>query len=292
MSQEESPPPYTPIESPNSLISSSRIKLVDVICEGPISGFALKSGIYGSDPLTSIYFDDVQVRNLDGSFNFNASGSSFILDYKLGYTGQSPMENFQKIETAIPLSSNNLVSFPPTNAGPQKNVIASFNSNTYPDADMIKITTRIPALLTYSTRGDVFGYEIRWEVDISLNNGPFIEQEERSAYGKCTSPYLSTAFYPLPKTETPQEFYEWKVRIRRTTQNIMSATTQNELYVDSICVVSNSSFSYPSTALVGLQLSAEQFNSIPVRAYEVMGMMISIPAGYSPTTYHLSLIHI
>jgi hypothetical protein len=278
--------PPGPVEAPNNLLSNSRIKILDLISEGPISGFAPKSGIYGNDPLVSVLFDDVYVRNLDGSYNFNASGQGFLFNYNLGNASQSILPGFDKVQNIVPLSSNTKVANPPAGAGSQKNVVVSLNSETYPDAASVKITVKVPTLLTQDEKGNTNGFSIHYAVEISLNNGPFVVVDLPSIVGKCTSPYLKTTIHTLPKTTPPQDYYEWKVRVRRTSTNIQSLKTQNELFVDSIAVISNSSFTYPNTALVGVELSAEQFAGIPARAYEVMGMLVSVPQGYTPTTYN------
>jgi predicted phage tail protein len=100
------PAQVIPVEAPNSLISNSRIKFLDLIGEGELDGFVVKSGAYGSDPLVSTYFDEIPVRNLDGSYNINASGQGFNFAYTLGTTGQSPILGFEKVENIIPLTAN------------------------------------------------------------------------------------------------------------------------------------------------------------------------------------------
>ena len=49
----------------NSLFSKSSIRLIDVLSEGEIEGFATPS-----DPEQSIYFDDTPLQNSDGTDNF------------------------------------------------------------------------------------------------------------------------------------------------------------------------------------------------------------------------------
>lgn len=282
------PAQVIPVEAPNSLISNSRIKFLDLIGEGEIEGFVVKSGAYGNDPLVSTYFDEIPVRNLDGSYNINASGQGFNFAYTYGTTGQAPIAGFEKVENIIPLTSNTRVALMPAGAGTSKDLITSFNTTTYPDADSVKVTVRVPALLTQDNNGNTNGFEIKYAVDISFNNQAFVQQEEVTIRGKCTAPYLKTTTYVLPKGTTPSNFYSWKIRIRRTTTNIVSIKTQNELFVDSIAVVSSSSFSYPNTALVGIELSADQFSSIPTRSYEMKGVKVRIPNGYTPTTYNVN----
>lgn len=272
-------------EAPNTLQSNATFRVLDAPVQGPIAGFMAKPGPYGTDPLCSTFYDDVPVRNPDGSYNFNITGAGYAFNYTLGYSDQTGITGFQKVEAVIPLSSNTRVANPPEGAGPVKNVIASFSSNTYPDADAVKVTVRVPALFAQDNEGNTNPYQIDYAVDISINNGQFLPVGTHTIAGKCTSDYQRTTVYQLPKTTPPSAYYEWKVRVRRVSQNILSIRTQNELFVDSIVVVSTSLYAYPNTVLVGTQINADQFSSIPARAYELKGLLVSVPSGYTPTQY-------
>lgn len=272
-------------EAPNTLLSNSVFRVLDLLCEGPIAGFAPKTGPYGSDPLCSTYYDDVPVRNPDGSYNFNITGAGYSFNWTRGFSDQTGITGFQKVETIIPLSSNTRIANPPVGAGPFKPVIASFTSNTYPDADAVKVTVRVPALLAQDDNGNTNPYEIAYAVDLSINNGAFVQVGDEYIGGKCTSPYQKTTIYQLPKSTPASAYYEWKVRVRRVSQNILSIRTQNEIFVDSISVISTSLYAYPNSVLVGTQIGADQFSNIPSRAYEIKGLLVSTPSGYTPTTY-------
>ncbi len=280
-------------ESPNTLLSNSVLTILDLVCEGPISGFVPKTGAFGNDPLCSTYYDDVPVRNSDGSYNFNVSGQGYTFDYTRGAFAQTGIPGFQKVENIIPLSSNTRVANPPPGAGPWKPVIASFTTATYPDADAIKVTVRVPALYSQDTQGNINPYSMSYAVDISLNNGPWQQQAEVAGesvadlqiIGKCTTPYLETTLFKLPKPNPATIAAEWKVRVRRTDQNVMATSTQNELFVDTIAVVSTNLYAYPGSVLVGTKISADQFSSIPARSYELAGLLVNVPSGYVPTQY-------
>ncbi len=285
-------------EAPNTLLSTATYDILDLLGDGPQSRFILKSGVYGADPLCSTWFDDVVVRNLDGSYNYNVSGQGFQFDYLLGTSTQTGITGFQKVENVIPLSSNTRVANPPVGGGPWKPVIASFNSNTYPDADSVKLTVRVPALYAQDDNGNTNPFSLFFETDISVNNGPWVPQipightdgdgnpsTVVEIVGKCTSAYQQTFMFVLPKPTPATSFYEWKIRVRRTDVNILKATTANELFVDSIAVVSSNLFAYPNSVLVGLSISADQFATVPARAYEMEGIMVPVPSGYIPTQY-------
>ncbi len=285
-----------PVEAPNTLLSTSNLKVLDLLCEGPIKGFVVKNPnpIFSGDPLMATLYDDVPVRNVDGSYNYNVSGQGFQFGYTLGTVNQAPITGFEKIENVIPLSSNTRIANPAPGAGPYKTVVCSFNTDTYPDANSVNVTVRIPSLYSQDiTNGNTNPYNIIYAVDISLNNGPFIQQPlaglstptDIHIVGKCTTPYLQTWNFVLPKTTPASAYYQWKVRVRRVSTNILTVNTSNEIFVDTISIVSNSQFSYPNSVVVGTNISADQFSSVPSRAYEVDGLLVSVPSGYSPIQY-------
>jgi hypothetical protein len=273
-------------EAPNTLKSNNRYKVLDALCEGEIDKFVVRAGTNGANPLVSTYFDNVPVINTDGSSNYNTSGEGFQFSYTCGTTGQPAIPGFEKIANLIPLPYNTRVANPPANNGPIKNVVSSFNTDMYPDADSIRLTVRVPSLSSIDDNGNTDGYSLSYAVDIAVNGGAFTEVFQGTISGKCTQPYLRDSLHVLPKPGTNESYYEWKVRVRRTTQNILSVKVQNELFVESIAVISNNSFSYPNTALVALEISADQFSTIPTRAYEVNGLLVKIPVGYTPTRYN------
>jgi hypothetical protein len=282
-------------ESPNTLLSDSTLKVLDLLCEGPISGFAQKNPSLPMDPLMSIYFDDVPIRNVDGSYNYNVSGAGFFYDYMLGSASQSGISGFQKVEVAIPLQSNTLISNPPIGAGPYKTVVTTISTDTYPDADSIRMTVRVPALYTQDNNGNTNGFELSYAVDISLNNGAYVAQSPTDGpsanavsviNGKCTTAYLQTVTYVLPKTTPPSSRYSWRIRVRRVSEDIQSTRTQNAIFVDSISVVSANGYAYPNSAMSAISIASNQFSSIPNRSYDIMGMLLSVPNGYTPTKYN------
>ena len=273
-------------EAPNSLISDSLLRITDLLCEGPISGFALQSGAYGNDPLTSTYFNDVQVRNLDGSYNFNISGQGFQFAWTLGTSGQYAMSGFEHVTVQVPLPQDTRLSNPLVNAGLPKELLVTFNTNQYPDANSVLISFRIPEMYTADDKGNTNGFEIDTSIDCSLNNGTFVNLGTQSFVGKNTTPYFRTIQYTLPITTPPQSFYQWTLKFSKTSNDVDSVQTVDDIYVDSVAIISTSQFNYPNSALVGLYIDALQFGIVPSRAYLIQGMLVSVPSGYTPTQYN------
>lgn len=286
------------VEAPNTLISNTRIKLVDLIGEGVHGGFWQHSGISGSNPLCSVYLDGTPILNPDGSPNYNISGQGFAFAYMSGTSGQTGMAGFTTVEAMVPLPVNTRVSNPPAGKGYPQMVVTAFNTSMYPDAEGVKVTTRVPALYTVNTQnGDTNQFSLFYDISISLNGGEWVPQilgpdgngDPSTVYemkGKCTSPYYKTHVLPLPKTAPPATSYSWRVRVRRLDLNVMSNSTANDLFVDGISVISSNTFRYPMSAMVGLEMTANQFGTIPTRAYDVKGIQVLVPEGYTPTAYN------
>ncbi len=276
------------VESPNNLVSDQLLKIQDLLCEGQIKGFHTNAGQYGADPLTSTFFNDVVVRNQDGSYNFNVSGQGFEFAWVLGTPTQFAMTGFEKVTCQVPLPQDTRLSNPPINAGLPKTLLVTFNTQQYPDANSVLINYRIPSMYAVSTNnGAVNGFEVDTQIDCSLNNGPFqsLSGGTQQFVGKNTTPYFRTYQYVLPTTVPAASNYQWTLRFTKTSQDVLSTSVQDDIYVDSVSVISASQYNYPNTAMVGLFVDALQFGSVPSRAYLIDGLLVSVPSGYTPTSY-------
>lgn len=276
----------TPKEAENDLISVSKLKILDLISEGEIAGFWPKSGISGNNPLVSTYFDDVPVLETDGTPNVNTSGKGFKFAYKLGVTGEGGLTNFTKAEALVPLPYSTRLFNPPPGKGDYRSTTVAFNTTSYPDANSVRVTLKVPALYQQDNKGNTNKYSISYAIDIATNNGSFATVLNNTIKGKCTSPYLKSHVITLPKPDSSGR-YDWKLRVRRTSQNVVNdSKTQNELYLEAISVLSSNTFSYPVSAMAGFEFSADQIAAVPNRAYDVMGMKVSVPNGYTPTQFN------
>lgn len=80
------------------------------------------------------------------------------------------------------------------------------------------------------------------------------------------------------------DFLGWEIRLERLTPDSTTSAIRNSTFIDNLIEVYGDVFSYPNSALVHSQFSAEFFSSIPVRHYEVKGLQVQIPSNYSPLT--------
>lgn len=76
----------------------------------------------------------------------------------------------------------------------------------------------------------------------------------------------------------------WDIRVRRLTADSTTEALQNKTFFDSYTEIIDQKLTYPNSALVALSVDAERFSSIPVRGYEIYGILIRIPSNYNPIT--------
>lgn len=298
----------------STLLSRSVYKIVDLIGEGPISGFYYNTGTYGSDPLTSTYFDGVRVRNFDGSYNFNLKGlegatgtTSFEFNYTVGETGQSGVPGYLKVENFVPLPSNTRVAKMPPKHGVQKDVVATILKKDYPDIEGIKLTVKTPSLFRVDDEGSNKGGYIRYSVYARIDNEPEVNilptrplsiwndsikkreiqyLKQKTIAGIANSTYLDTEI--IYNDIFTKNWKQISIRVERNSENIISNRVQNELYVESIAVIGSNKYSYPSTALTAMVFNSDQFGQVPVRSYDIMGLLLNVPDGYSPPFKNVS----
>ena len=87
----------TPYEAPNTLSSAQTLRIVDVISEGVVSGFA-----NGDDaPFKSVFFNDTPVQNSDGTYNFKGVTAWF----QRGTPDQSYIPGWETTERTVAVST-------------------------------------------------------------------------------------------------------------------------------------------------------------------------------------------
>lgn len=80
-------------ESPDSLHSVARARVLDLVSEGEILGFAHG----GTNPLQDIYLNETPVANADGTLNF----TDVQVDSRVGSQSQTYMPGFSGVENEV-----------------------------------------------------------------------------------------------------------------------------------------------------------------------------------------------
>ncbi|MCG6350633.1 host specificity protein J [Vibrio fluvialis] len=252
----------TPVETPDSLHNISYAAILDVISNGEVYGPA-----HPNQPLRDIYLDGTPIQNEDGSLNFQSVES----DYRVGTIDQEHIAGFPASVSVISVGTEITTSTPWTQ---------QINGS---ELSAVRVSINVPQLLqTYDSgenAGDRVGYKVEYAIDISSGGGAFENVITTSFNGKTVNGYTRTHRIELPSGNS-----FWTVRVRRITAESTGTTIQDAIYLDSYAEVIDGKFRHPMTAMIGVKIDAEQFQSIPTRAYHWKGRIIRVPSNYDPET--------
>lgn len=249
------PAQYIPVESPNSLRSKARGRILDLLAHGPIVGLV--------NGFQSIFLDDTPLQNADGSFNF----SGVTVQTREGYPDQAYIPGFTAVENARDISSEVKFSTP---------IVRSVTNN---DANAVIITMAVQGLSEQKSNGDMAGFDVGFYVDVRNSNGAWVTTAGDTIAGKTMSAYQRSVRVPLNGVGP------FDIRVRRAKAESGSAKIVDTLYWALMTEVIDARLSYPDSALVALDIDAELFGSkMPARSYDVKLSIIRVPSNYDPIT--------
>lgn len=241
----------------NTLKSNARARVVELISEGPIVGL-----VNGAQ---SIYFEETPVQNENGTYNFkNVSWQE-----RFGYPDQDHLNGYPLVETGHQVNVQ-----VKKNVGPVVRTISETN------ADAVRVIIQIPALVQQNDDdGKLEKTSLAYRIDVRPFNGDWIfAHTEYIVDQKSTSATQRAHRVELPLNGAP-----WDIRVVRLTDDSDSDKLQNDLYFEAYFVIVEGKFTYPHSALVGLEVNAEDMGqNMPARSFRVKGRIIEIPSNYDP----------
>ena len=141
--------------------------------------------------------------------------------------------------------------------------------------DAVRVIIRLPALQNIEDDGDIVGTSVQIKIQLQIDSGGFVDKITDTITGRTGDLYKKDYMVTLPDTS----FSSAEIRIIRLTNNAGDPTRlNNETWWDSFVAITYTNNTYPNSALVGIRISAEQFGSIPRRAYLIRGLKIAIPS--------------
>jgi len=241
-------------EAPNPLKSKQIARVIDLLSEGPIVGPV--------DGAKSIYFDGVPVESDDGTPNF----SGWSIAGNSGWPDQPVLAGFaeQQAETSVNLQV--------------KTTLPITRTIINADVNRCRVTVSVPALQRQESDGDIKGTSLIFEVYLQSNGGGYQLVTRHEISGKTNTRYQRALTFNL--TGSPP----WDIRIVRITADSTKLTLQNDLYWDSYTEIIDSKVNYTLSAVLGVTIDAEQFQSIPKRTYDIKGLLVQVPSNYNPET--------
>ncbi|EGB3832103.1 DUF1983 domain-containing protein [Escherichia coli] len=243
---------HTPREAKDNLKSTQMMSVIDAIGEGPVEGpvKGLQSILVNKTPLT----------DTDG--NPVIHGVTAV--WRAGEQEQTPPEGFESsgAETALGVEV--------TKAKPVTRTITSAN------IDRLRVTFGVQSLVETTSKGDRNPSSVRLLIQLE-RNGHWVTEKDVTINGKTTSQYLTSVILNnLP--ERP-----FNIRVVRETADSTTDQLQNRTLWSSYTEIIDVKQCYPNTAIVGLQVDAEQFGGQQmVVNYHIRGRIIQVPSNYDP----------
>lgn len=248
----------TPVEAPNTLKSVALARIMDLVSEGEIVGLV--------DGMRSIYLDETPIMNADESLNFK----NIIVDFRYGTQTQSYIPGYPSVENELGIGVEL------TDDTPYVRAFSNLNLSA------VRVRLSVQALSkTNKKNGDINGYKVEYAIDVATNGGPYVTALTSAFDGKTMSKYERAHRINLPKQTSGSG---WQIRVRRITANADGSEIQDKTFVESMTEVIDAKLRYPNSAVVGIVLDAQQFQSIPSRGYDMKGRIIRVPSNYDPIT--------
>ncbi|EOO6055200.1 host specificity protein J, partial [Escherichia coli] len=157
-----------------------------------------------------------------------------------------------------------------TKAKPVTRTITSAN------IDRLRVTFGVQSLVQTTSKGDRNPTSVRLLIQLQ-RNGNWVTEKDVTINGKTTSQFLASVILDnLP----PRPF---NIRMVRETADSTTDQLQNKTLWSSYTEIIDVKQCYPNTAIVGLQVDAEQFGGQQMTVnYHIRGRIIQVPSNYDP----------
>ncbi len=285
-----------PQNDEDNLNSKATAKILEVISEGEIAGFAtpLETGYpqgtsrYNTIGQKDIFFNRTSLLKpaagtspTDDDYNFAVNDLRIDTRVGKGTEADQPVINgFSKIRSVVPAYPNDDL----TNANEFKTL--TFTDTAAARVSQVVVIISIPALFAAYNNGDVRGLSTHYVISRSIsniNNGSFATPPGMSVIvkGRTNDLFQQQHTIDIPSTtSTAERTLQIKVlKINGDHDDSNIIDQRHNVRFTSIVKVIDDKRHYLNSALVGLQLDAENFSSVPKRTYRVKGIKIRIPHG-------------
>lgn len=243
----------SPVETPDSIRSVARAKLLLALGEGEFDG-----GLDGR----RIFLDDTPLISDNGTENF----PGVKWDFRPGTQHQEHIPGLPSVENEITVGVELRSDAPWTRAVSNASLSA------------VRLRLSWPSLQQQNDRG-VFGYRIDYVVEISTAGSGWTQVLAATLNDKTTTKYERSHRIDLPASDSG-----WSVRVRRLTPNQDSNKIADIMRVEAITEVIDAKLRYPNTALLYIEFDASQFQNIPKVSCLPRMRVIRVPTNYQPAT--------
>ncbi|MFI7801066.1 hypothetical protein PSFL_21610 [Pseudomonas sp. DD1] len=239
----------------NSVPSISTARIVYLWSWGPIVGLV--------DGLRSLKLDGTPVQAPDGTINYPGVKWQF----RNGELNQERLEGNTESSNEIDVKQELIFGTP------------WLHTITNSVSDAIRLRLSWPTLRSQDAAGNINGVRIDYAVDISTDNGPYVEALVSFVDRKNVTEYERAHRLELPSGS------RWTIRVRRLTPNANSDLVVDQMVVKAIAEVVDSDQEYPLTAVSSIEYDAQTFGGDIAKIAALMrGRIIRVPSNYDAET--------
>lgn len=231
---------------------------------------------WGGDTAGTLY---QQLRIYDAGNNLVASGTGYGVtgSFEVSLTGRSTSEVFYAVVESVSKEINyrertasGTLTWSYTNSNTTSQTVTRTITDT--EVDAVRVTITIPRLEVYTAAGDVLGSKVSLSIQVQYNGGGFNTVITDTIAGRTADSYQKDYLVNLTGA------FPVDIRVVRNTADSSSGSVINDFYWSGYTEIIYEKLRYPNSALVGMTLDAEQFNSIPERTYRIRGIKVAIPS--------------
>ena len=259
-------------EAKDNLDSTSYAKIIELLSEGEIEGFATPSRLgltqgttaYTNASMKDMYFNKTPLLR-SGASNTDPQESDFNFSNvtvvsRFGTQAQAYVPGFDAVENEVQVGSDVLEGIPVT------------RTITDTDVNAVRITINVPLLQEFTSTGDVLGSEIDLAIAVQYNGGGFTTVIDDTIKGRTSDLYQRDYIVNIAGA------FPVDIRVTRVSPDSTSAKISNAFSWLSYTELIYEKLRYPNSAYIALRIDAEQFSSIPVRSYKIRGIKVRIPS--------------
>ena len=274
-----------------ALNSESIIKIVDLLCEGPIQGLAVQG--------ESVYLDETPLKT--GNTN-NFATDDIQYEFNLGGKTQAQLSQMGSVSSTVTEINTEIgKNYSETLDDTGEVTAREYGSGqlirqvTDPEVDFVELLLTVPRLFSTAmeglAQGQLFDGTIQVKVYVQNKGSAYNLVYDRTVTGLSTSNYqIKTPRINLTgtgpwnikvvKVDLGENHFEVKyTSFEDISQNTaLSNKRGNQIVWTSLIESQNVRSAYPYSVTAGLSISTRQFPSLPTRAYEIKGRIISVPA--------------
>ncbi|MHC8396121.1 TipJ family phage tail tip protein [Pseudomonas sp. LB3P93] len=237
----------------NSVPSIATARIVYLWSWGPIVGPV--------NGLQSVRLDGTPIQAADGTINYPGVKWQF----RSGELNQARLAGVSESSNEIAVGQELLTTAP---------WLHTINNAMI---DAVRLRFSWPQLQSQDSSGNINGVRIDYAVDISTDNGPYVQVLTSFVDRKNITKYERSHRLELP------EGASWTIRARRLTPEANSSLVQDGMVVEAVAEVVDSDQEYPLTSVGCIEYDAQQFGGdIAKIAVLMRGRIVRVPTNYNP----------